>query len=165
MLQEDLHKIGDEGKLPKRMVFLAKSKEQLGKRWLGEYLYALEERKLRQNGSHVEILYNSKVVLLKEDTKNRAQWRIGRVVGEVISRDGVVHGLKIKLGNGYIVEQLLQLIYYIDQIDDDTSDDEDDDMMNELERQIIRCLTIQQLDVDDHIFVMFPAKKTACHYV
>eukprot|EP00795_Rhopilema_esculentum_P008342 gene8342-14309_t len=110
MLQEDLHKIGDEETLPKRMVFLAKSKEQLRKRWLGEYLYALEERKLKQNGSHVEIPNNGKVVLLKEDTKNRAQWRIGRVAGKIIGRDGVVRGLKIKLGNGYIVERPLQLI-------------------------------------------------------
>ena len=64
--------------------------------------------------SHVEILNNGKVVLLKEDTKNRAQWRIGRVVGKVFGRDGVIRGLKIKLGNGYIVERPLQLIYNLE---------------------------------------------------
>ena len=110
MLEEDLDKIGDDKTLPKRMVFLAKSKEQLRKRWLREYLYALEERKHKQNGSDTEIPKIGKVVLLKADIKNRAQWRIGRVVGKVIGRDGVIRGLKIKLGNGYIVERPFQLI-------------------------------------------------------
>lgn len=110
MLQEDLHKIEDEETRPKRMLFLAKSKEQLRKRWLREYLYALQERKLKQYGSHVEIPNKGKVVLMKEDTKNRAQWRIGRVIGKSIGRDGVIRGLRIKLGNGYIVERPLQLI-------------------------------------------------------
>lgn len=109
MLEEDLNKIGDDKTLPKRMVFLAKSKEQLRKRWLREYLYELEERKHKQNGSDTEIPKIGKVVLLKEDIKNRAQWRIGRVVGKVIGRYGVIRGLKIKLGNGYIVERPLQL--------------------------------------------------------
>ena len=57
-----------------------------------------------------EIPENGKVVLLKEDIKNRAQWRIGRVVGKVIGRDHVTRGLKIKLGNGYVVERPLQLV-------------------------------------------------------
>ena len=110
MLEEDLNKIGDDKTLPKRMVLLARSKEQLRKRWLKEYLYALEERKRNQKACDAEIPENGKVVLLKEDIKNRAQWRIGRVVGKVIGRDRVTRGLKIKLGNGYVVERPLQMV-------------------------------------------------------
>ena len=49
-------------------------------------------------------------MLLKEDIKNRAQWKIGRVIGKIIGKDGVTRGLKIKLGNGYIVERPRQLV-------------------------------------------------------
>ena len=51
-----------------------------------------------------------KVVLLKEDIKNQALWRLGRVIGTVAGRDGVIRGMKIKLGNGYVVERPLQLL-------------------------------------------------------
>ena len=110
MLEEDLYKIGDDETLPKRMIFLARSKKQLRKRWLKEYLYALEERKHSQNKSDVEIPEIGKVVLLKEDIKNRAHWKIGRVIGKIIGKDGVTRGMKIKLGNGYIVERPRQLV-------------------------------------------------------
>ena len=110
MLEEDLHKVGDDETFPKRMVLLARSKEQLRKRWLKEYLYALEERKHNQNGSDAEIPDIGKVVLSKEDIKNRALWIIGRVMGKISGKDGVTRGLKIKLGNGYIVERPLQLV-------------------------------------------------------
>lgn len=73
-------------------------------------MYALEERKHNQNENDAKIPKTGAVVLLKEDIKNRAQWRIGRVVGRIIGKDGVTRGLKIKLGNGYIVERPLQLI-------------------------------------------------------
>ena len=73
-------------------------------------LYALEEGNHNKNGRDAEIPEIGKVVLLKEDIKNRAQWKIGRVIGKIISIDGVTRGLKIKLGNGYIIERPLQLV-------------------------------------------------------
>eukprot|EP00794_Sanderia_malayensis_P020734 gene20734-22765_t len=51
-----------------------------------------------------------RVVLLKDDIKNGALWRMGRVVGTVTGRDGDIRGLKIKLGNGYMVERPLKLL-------------------------------------------------------
>ena len=48
--------------------------------------------------------------MLKEDIKNRAQWKIGRVIESVSGKDGTIRGLTIKLGNGYTVERPLQLI-------------------------------------------------------
>jgi len=70
----------------------------------------LEERKRNQSGNDTKIPKSGKVVLLKEDIKDRARWRIGRDVGTVIGKDHVTRGLKIKLGNGYVVERPLQLV-------------------------------------------------------
>ena len=58
----------------------------------------------------LEIPEMGKVVLLKDDIKNRALWRMGRVVGTVTGKNGDTRGLKVKLGNGYVVERPLQLI-------------------------------------------------------
>jgi len=50
------------------------------------------------------------VVLLKEETKNKSLWKLGRVIGSIRGRDAVVRGLRLKLGNGNIVERPLQLV-------------------------------------------------------
>ena len=109
-LEENLELTENEEGIPKRLVFLAASKEQLRKRWMNEYLHALDERSRKQMKNKLEIPEMGKVVLLKDDIKNRGLWRIGRVVGTVTGKDGDIRGLKIKLGNGYVVERPLQLI-------------------------------------------------------
>ena len=110
MLEENLELADNEEGIPKRIRFLAASKEQLRKRWMNEYLHALDERSRKQMENTLKIPKVGKVVLLKEDIKNQALWRIGRVIGTVAGRDGVIRGLKIKLGNGYVVERPLQLV-------------------------------------------------------
>ena len=50
------------------------------------------------------------IVVLKGYAKDKAQWRLGRVVRQIRGRDGVVRGVKLKLGNGYSVERPLQLM-------------------------------------------------------
>ena len=110
MLEENLELADNEEGIPKRIRFLAASKEQLRKRWMKEYVHALDERSRKQTKNKLEIPKMGKVVLLKDDIKNRALWRLGRVVGTVMGRDGDIRGLKIKLGNGYIVERPLQLL-------------------------------------------------------
>ena len=110
MLGECLESAVEDENLPRRMVFIAKSKEQLRKRWLKEYLYALEERNHKQNDRTAAIPAIGKVVLLREDVKDKAQWRLGRVAGSITGKDGTVRGLKIKLGSGYIIERPLQLV-------------------------------------------------------
>ena len=40
-----------------------------------------------------------------------------------------------------------------------------DDENGDLERQIVRCPTAEQLDEDDHNLVMFPGKKSVRYYV
>ena len=108
-LEEDLDKIGKE-EVTRRMRFLQKSKEHLRKRFVKEYVHALEERQRPPTDKIAEIPNTVALVLLKDETKNRALWKLARVVGKVTGKDGTVRGLKLKHGNGYIVERPLQLV-------------------------------------------------------
>ena len=47
--------------------------------------------------------------MLKGETKHKAQWKLVCVMSNVIGKDGTVCVLKLKLGNGYVVERPLQL--------------------------------------------------------
>lgn len=49
-------------------------------------------------------------MLIKDSTKNRANWRVGRVVDSIVGKDGVTRGYKIQTGNGCIIERPLQLL-------------------------------------------------------
>ena len=108
ILEEDLEKIGEE-EGTRRMRFLQKSKEHLRKRFVKEYVHALEERQRPPTGNIAEIPNTRALVLLKDETKNRALWKLARVVGKVTGKDGTVRGLKLKQGNGYIAERPLNL--------------------------------------------------------
>ena len=44
------------------------------------------------------------------EARDRALWKLRRVVGRITGRDGVVSGLKLRQGNGYVVERPLQLV-------------------------------------------------------
>ena len=50
------------------------------------------------------------LVLIKDSTKHRANWKIGYIVEAIVGKDGVTKGYKILTGNGYIVERPFQLI-------------------------------------------------------
>ncbi|XP_070571220.1 uncharacterized protein [Ptychodera flava] len=45
-----------------------------------------------------------------DTTKNRANWKIGRIVDNIVGKDGVIRGYKIRTGSGYVVERPLQLV-------------------------------------------------------
>eukprot|EP00794_Sanderia_malayensis_P010114 gene10114-11147_t len=108
--KEDLDKLAQGTQATKRIAFMKKSKDQLRKRWMGEYLYALEERN-RQSGGGADVTPKTgAIVLLKDDTKNKSLWRLGRVIRHIRGKDAVIRGLKLKLGNGNIVERPLQLV-------------------------------------------------------
>ena len=49
-------------------------------------------------------------MLLKGEARDRALWKLGRVVVRITGRDGVVCRLKLRQGNGYVVECPLQLV-------------------------------------------------------
>ena len=109
ILEQDLEKIGEED-VTKRMRFLQKSKEQLRKRFMKEYVHALDEKQHRSTGNIDKTPNIGAVVLLKGDTKDKALWKLGRVVSKISGKDGIVRGLKLNQGNGYVVERPLQLV-------------------------------------------------------
>ena len=109
ILEEDLEKIGEEN-VTKRMRFLEISKQHLRKRFIKEYVHALEERQQRSEGNNERIPSTGAVVMLKGEAKDKAMWKLGRVVSKITGKDGTVRGLKLKQGNGYIVESPLQLV-------------------------------------------------------
>ena len=76
--------------MTKRMAFLKNGKEQLRKRWVSEYLHALEERQQQIRNENCTIPKIGAIVLLKEGTKNKALWKLGRVVGNIHGKEGIV---------------------------------------------------------------------------
>ena len=70
VLEEDLEKIPSGSQLSRRMILLKRSKEQLRKQWMREYLHALKEKQHRFGT--VDVPKVGAVVPLKEDTKNKA---------------------------------------------------------------------------------------------
>ena len=55
-----------------------------------EYVHALEERQQLPTGNISEIPNIGVLVLLKDETKNRALWKLAQVVGKVTGKDGTV---------------------------------------------------------------------------
>ena len=78
--------------------------------WLKEYLRAQDERKQQVAKPGDTKLSDGRVVLSKELVKVKGKWRLGRVKGSIVGKDGVPRGYKIRTGNGYVVEHPLQLI-------------------------------------------------------
>ena len=94
----------------RRLQYIKQCKEQLRKRWVNEYLKALDERKQLLAKSNATKLENGRVVLLKDSVKGKGKWRLGRIESKIIGRDGVIRGYKLRTGNGYVIERPTQLI-------------------------------------------------------
>ena len=85
------------------MKFL-QGKELLRRRFLKKYVHALGERKSSSTADDAKISETGAVVLLKGEARDRALWKLGRVVGRITG------GLKPRQGNGYVVERPWQLV-------------------------------------------------------
>ena len=109
ILEEDLEKIAENG-VTRRMRFLQTSRENLRKRFLKEYVHALEERQRRSAGVTTKIPDTGAVVLMRGEAKDKPLWKLGRAVGAVTGKDGAVRGLKLRQGNDYVVKRPLQLV-------------------------------------------------------
>jgi len=97
--------------MTRRLRYLKKCRDNVRKRWLNEYLRALQERvNAGPKAKHEAAMKKGKIVLLKNSTKNRANWKVGRVVDPIVGKDGVTRGYKILTGSGYVVERPLQLV-------------------------------------------------------
>lgn len=52
----------------------------------------------------------ARVILIKDSLKRKAQWRIGRIEGNVVGKGGVIRGYKVRTPNRYLLERPVQLI-------------------------------------------------------
>ena len=50
------------------------------------------------------------LVLIKDTTKNKANWKVGRIINPIVGKDGVTRGYKILTGSGYVIERPQQLV-------------------------------------------------------
>ena len=110
LIEDDVGTLENQGDVTRRIRYMKKSREQLRRRWVSEYLRALEERSKRQAIPTEAGLPNGRVVLIKDSLKTKGEWRVGRIEGQVIGKDGVIRGYKIRTGNGYTVERPVQHI-------------------------------------------------------
>lgn len=109
-LEENTEVLGDELSMTKRLKYLIQCREHLRKRWINEYLHALDEKQKSEERRTETKLKVGRVVLIKDTLKRKAQWRIGRIEGEIVGRDGIVRGYKVRTPNGYLLERPVQLI-------------------------------------------------------
>ena len=89
------------------MRFLQKSKQYVRKRFMN--VHPLEER--QELASKEKRIPHpmpdiGAVVMLKGETKQKAQWKLSRILNKVIGKGETVRGLKLKLGTGYVVSTL-----------------------------------------------------------
>ena len=110
-LEENGENMSEGEEMTRRLRYLKKCRDNIRKRWLDEYLRALQERfNTRSTPTHEATITKGSLVLLKDTTKNKANWKIGRVVNPIVGKDGVTRGYKLLTGNGYMVERPLQLL-------------------------------------------------------
>ena len=94
----------------RRLKYIKQYKKQLRKRWVNEYLKALDERKQSLANSEGTKLEKGRVVLIKDSLKGKGKWKLGRIESSTVGNDGVIRGYKLRTGNGYLIERPIQLI-------------------------------------------------------
>ena len=96
--------------LRKRAKYLKSCKDTLWNRWSKEYLNVLRERhNLNHHWKKFDINVGE-VVIVKSDEKNRGKWPVAVVRKIFPGRDGVVRGVKVETGNGFL-ERPIQHLY------------------------------------------------------
>ena len=110
LLEENFETLDDTSEVTRRLRYLKKCRQQLRKRWIAEYLHALEERCRAQKTTATKMPKEGSVVLVKDYIKNHGKWKLGRVVSQIYGKDNVLRGFKIQMGSGYVLERPTQLI-------------------------------------------------------
>ena len=113
-LEEDLENLNytDETTVVTRRIrYFKKTREHLKKRWMHEYLHALQERHPLIPERENNLPQPGSVVMITDSLDAmKPKWTIGKVVSFIKGRDNVIRGFKIKVGSGYTVERPLQLV-------------------------------------------------------
>ena len=99
--------------LNKRYTYLEKLLKHFWERWTTEYLTSLREfQKHHQNRNRSNIPGVNEIVIIKEDKLPRQQWRLGRIVKLIESRDGNVRAAEVLVGKtGKYIERTVNRLY------------------------------------------------------
>ena len=94
--------------------------------WSKDYLTSLRENAINL-GRKGEGPKQGDVVVIHEDNKKRALWKLGRVVDLIKGKDGVVRGARVKTDSRYsggIIERPLQKLFPLEMGRGEVNDDE-----------------------------------------
>ena len=97
--------------------------------WSKDYLTSLREKaiNLGRKGEGPRV---GDVVVIHEDSKKRALWKLGRVVELLKGKDGVVRGAKVKTDSKYsggVIERPLQKLFPLEMGRGEVNDKSDDE--------------------------------------
>lgn len=104
--------MSDREEMTRRLRYLKTCRANVLKHWLNEYLHALQERfNSRPEAGHgTTSLKKGSLVLIKDTTKNKANWKVGRIINPIVGKDGVTRGYKILTGSGCVIKRPQQLV-------------------------------------------------------
>lgn len=88
--------------LRKRARYVRRCKDVLWLRWITEYIRSLRERYNLKYKIKELILKVGDVVLIQSEERNRGKWSIGIVVKFIKGYDGVVRGVRLRVGKSYL---------------------------------------------------------------
>ena len=91
----------------KGLRYLKTCRDNVRKRWLNEYLHALQERfNSRPEARHgTACLKKGSLWLIKDTTKNKAHWKVDCIIYPIVGKDGVTREYKLLTGCGYVIDQ------------------------------------------------------------
>lgn len=138
--------MSDREEMTRRLRYLKACRDNVRKRWLNEYLHSLQERfDSRPKTRHgTTCMKKGSLLLIKDTTKNKASWKVGRIVDPIVGKDGVTRGYKILTGSGYVIERPQQLVYDLEigGVGNDSSSSESNAGPSSdvrLQRQVVRA--------------------------
>ena len=99
-----------ETNLRKRAKYLEKCKQAMWSRWTREYVRGLREQHRRVGGEQSRHPSIGDVVIIKDEQKNRNQWKLAIVTELIKGRDDVMRAAKLKSSKG-VLERAIQHLF------------------------------------------------------
>lgn len=99
----------DEEEVTKLHRRLKNAREHVWRRWQKEYVHSLMEAHRINRKDKQQVPEIGEIVLVVGESRNRGEWKKGKVVQQVKGRDGVVRGV-VLLHNGNKIQRPLQLV-------------------------------------------------------
>lgn len=85
----------------------------MSKRWSSEYVKSLKEQHHKSGRSPASHPSNGDLVIARDETQNRNQWKLAIVTNLIVGRDGAVRAAKIRTSKGTL-EHAIQHLYSLE---------------------------------------------------